>query len=652
MWYITHDSITISTAKLGISNLRRSRVSQAQDSVSFSVAGPFDAAPLFEVGDIVGISYKDDSNSQIIQWFQGRVIQIPRAGSGTEESMEYVLAGPWWFLDNLVYQQLWAAAPRLAPADLAQDEEKLGTISTTDPISGQVIVYDKIGVYKSRVILGQKQDGKRMTSAEVITDVINFANAAGAPIQLGNIEPNLKIPYDEQQDVTCAEVIRRMLRWSPDAITWFNYSSEPPTFNCQRRSSLASLTIPVTQTSAIQIIPRDDLVVPAVILKYEQTSSVNGAQYEDVSTDRYPESATGREFGALAATLQLAGSQANYVTQKIVSTEIPQLPAGEAIWWPEHDASCKKQGRQETTIIPGSTSHIGTPLEYELKEGQIQDWMDEYSAEEVTYTAQVRTVTKDEAGNKLKEEIRTVSCTIITTNAESRTYVKLASLKTGEAIPSGLAQALYNSLNPLQYEGTITLTEQECADNAPLLRNSAGYALNISGAFAAWASMNALIQQIEEDVDTGTTTIRVGPAEQLSPQDLVERLRANRGRGVAYDFLKRQTGETSSDDNTLALSGRTPIINTAGAAGAVEFLIVANTQKKITLDPAAINAVGATELKIITINAIVNGEIKNVNIIASDECSFFPAPPGGDCVLVSQSGKLSWITLSPFKCSK
>jgi hypothetical protein len=39
-----------------------------------------------------------------------------------------------------------------------------------------------------------------------------------------------------------------MLRWSPDAVTWFDYGTSPPTFHCRRRGELATVNVDVGRT--------------------------------------------------------------------------------------------------------------------------------------------------------------------------------------------------------------------------------------------------------------------------------------------------------------------------------------------------------------------------------------------------------------------
>ena len=72
--------------------------------------------------------------------------------------------------------------------------------------------------------------------------------AAPAPFQIGTVTPALVPPFKEVRDITCAEVIHQMLRWSPDAVTWFDYTTSPPTFHCNVRANLATVNVDVSQT--------------------------------------------------------------------------------------------------------------------------------------------------------------------------------------------------------------------------------------------------------------------------------------------------------------------------------------------------------------------------------------------------------------------
>lgn len=96
---------------------------------------------------------------------------------------------------------------------------------------------------------------------------------------------------------------------------------------------------------------------------------------------------------------------------------------------------------------------------------------------------------------------------------------------TARAIPSDLAQTIYNSACGPFYEGDVTLVDQ---DPPGLGLYRPGKALNLTGGETAWGSMKMPIQSVEFDVSAGRTTIQFGPPNHLEPQDLISLARANR----------------------------------------------------------------------------------------------------------------------------
>jgi hypothetical protein len=96
---------------------------------------------------------------------------------------------------------------------------------------------------------------------------------------------------------------------------------------------------------------------------------------------------------------------------------------------------------------------------------------------------------------------------------------------TTEAAPIGLAGAYYLALLVAQYEGFVTLHEEQVTGT---LRP--GKLLNIANGATEWATMAAMIQQVDEDLVTGETIARFGPPEHLSPQDFVALMQFARRR--------------------------------------------------------------------------------------------------------------------------
>jgi len=548
-WTVQGDNISGTLAELSLANLRRTRVSQARDTATFDAPGAaYDGAALFSYGESVTIK-KDDAT-----WFQGPCITIPRLGEARDERITYELAGPWWYLEKCIYLQVWRVYS-VADAELQN-------------------------AYKSRGILCQDSDGNRITSGAQIQAAINYCISKGAPITLGTVDPDIQIPWEECTDITCAEVIVRMLRWSPDCVAWFDYSTASPTFHCRKRSNLEALSLACASgapASRLFIKPRYDLQAPGVSLRYEQSHSVGAQTYETVELD---EAGDVDAIDTVISTIELAGSRASVLTQKIVTADWPS-PMTDKDWWTARVPWLGDLDANYLTIHDVSTDPSPT-LERILSEGTVQDWMDEDQAD-VVVTAQIDYTEKDGNGDPVEViKNKKVSLRLIATDAETSTYRKLGVAVSGESVPTGVAAALYAAWSQLQYDGEFTLIEEEVTGAA-----SPGRKLNLTGGLAAWASMDALIYRVNEYVDKSQTTITFGPQRHLGPDELVGLLRAFRTRNVAIGYNLRVSGDSADADSSVGLSGPAPKNEPASGGGETQMQLIKNSagDKSIGLDP-------------------------------------------------------------------
>ena len=117
-----------------------------------------------------------------------------------------------------------------------------------------------------------------------------------------------------------------MLRWHPDCVAWFDYTTTPyPTLHIRRRANLAAVALPVgvaPLSSVKGITPRNDLVPPSVVIHYEITGSSNGQSTFNLAIDAAPTTATGAEFGAVCCTIPLRGTTATSVQQRVVTRDL------------------------------------------------------------------------------------------------------------------------------------------------------------------------------------------------------------------------------------------------------------------------------------------------------------------------------------------
>lgn len=558
-----------STTYWSIRDATLKRVSQAADEFSFTLDGrTVDAASLFAYNASITV-YKDrvatrqsDGSytfSGGTQWFVGRRILEPRAASGRHERNSYLFVGPWADLDEYIYQQNWKV--------------------NAAPPGGALVAQPR-----SHVFLNLDDNGASITSAAQIADAVNYANAAAAangqsaPLQLAAGTPAFNLHYDEQREITCAEVIRKMLRWIPDAVTWFDYATSPPTLHIARRANVPSVTLDLSSGNKIgglDLVRRDDLTRPAVVLKFEQINEIDGVSWTQITEQKSPAGATGTARGTLVVTIQLAGYTLNTLAATIVTKPIQAAHATDATrlaWWKAR-LPILNNARVLNLSIPVSSVLVpNIPTRpYELTAGQMPPWISTVVDEE-TITARATYQVKDPNNNVVKEVVDEeisvrITSTAVNTNSNPVTYYAIASFVSGESVPSGLADALYGALSVAQYDGQLTLVQNEIGGSVLV-----GNVLNITGGLAEWATMNALVQQTTEHIDEGRTTITFGPAGHLGADDLVELLRVNRFRWNYTNPAARTQGQTSGAK--VELGKQTPKENSTEGAEAMKRLIV------------------------------------------------------------------------------
>jgi hypothetical protein len=139
------------------------------------------------------------------------------------------------------------------------------------------------------------------------------------------------------------------------------------------------------------------------------------------------------------------------------------------------------------------------------------------------------------------------------TNLTAGNFSSVTGVLSAEAIPYGLAGYIYGIETIPQYQGKLTLVEQEISDACPI-----GSVLNLSGGRAEWAAMNACVQRVNYD-DCGRTEIVFGPAEHLDIADIVAMNRFNRGPRWLYEVGSDQMNAMPAGQGTVALGSHVPL---------------------------------------------------------------------------------------------
>jgi hypothetical protein len=511
LWTLSKNGGTPQTlAAWGFSKAQLTIKSQAIDLLTVRQGVPFDSDPVLAFGDSVVLA-KDGA-----RWFAGRVDDPELYGSSRSERITHAMVGPWWWLQSIIYQ------------------------STRQSWNGA----EAVPVYSDNVFLGQNPvDGSHWTTGQQIQAALDWAIALGAPIQYDTTNfPALTSPFIQVRSVYCSEVIRQMLRFSPDTTTWWDYSTTPPTFRCVRRANQGSITLPVSAGNEQTFKPRYSLVLPSVAITYESSTYVQGVKYVSTVQDIAPIGATGREPRALAVSIDLEGGNFSYATAKIRVAQINNTSmdlTARMEWWgrkfpwlnsPEIDPATIVISPDNNASFPTLTGGPGG----ELVDGQIAPWMVDGSNNPIKWADDTLTATvtykkwkPDGHGptvNHGDELSAPLAVRIRSTNAVTGTYSALQNELVGEAMPIGLAAQVYAAVSVLQYQGDLTLPGAECT---PV---GMGNLLNVSGGRAEWTTMAALIVGVDYDIDEGSTKVHVGPHDHLSPDQLMELVRATRLR--------------------------------------------------------------------------------------------------------------------------
>ncbi len=535
-------------ADLGVASIRLQRSSQRTDECLLRVSAPFDGAAIFTHGSTVTLKKDDDT------YFVGRCDRDPRAGNASSEQHDVSLLGPWWYLENRIFRQAWT---------------QITNPETTPPTTAEIAT--------TYVILGMAQDGTRQTTGTVMAEAIDFAIASGAPMQLGTIMAGVQVPLDECNDITCAEVLHRCLRWTPDAVVWFDYSTSPyPSINISRRADLTASSLPASTGSgsvkivACQCAPCWSLKIDGVRLYFTVDSNPFPSVIQSAGT------LTG--FQVMECTIRLGGSKQTLLLNKVEVIELPSDP---------NDATFWMNNVPWLHSVDALTLHDGDLDNFydypnQLLSGTITDWMLDHQGKHVfDCVATVKANYTLGGTNYYDQEI---SFKYKATDAASKVYTWGEGGTPAEVPPTGLATAILAACSTLHYEGNVTVVAAECGLAASVM----GTKLNLTGGLAAWASMNALIVSTTEDLFSGRTTVVFGPPPCLGVGDMKSLAQMNRIRVPAGSAGAKKSGSRDAS-NSPTVGGAAP--TNTGFSGMPQFAKFAvtstgETPKTVTIDPA------------------------------------------------------------------
>jgi hypothetical protein len=136
----------------------------------------------------------------------------------------------------------------------------------------------------------------------------------------------------------------------------------------------------------------------------------------------------------------------------------------------------------------------------------------------------------------------------------------------------GIAQYLFNALQPYQYDGEYAKVETDFANNVSLTN-----AINFIGGRTEWTMMNAQPQSIVEDYGTKETFVQIGVAKHLTAGQLSSLLNMWAYRRTWYNPAMRA-------DNSVPNGGQVNMPDAIGSANATGGIV--NHNDLVTTDYA------------------------------------------------------------------
>jgi hypothetical protein len=588
-WGFTEPVLTLVSQGKGIFNVR----APGKD-LTAAADIPFEGA----------VKIRDSLGGNLI--FQGR--NITRRGTANPNARAdlFSFADAWYDLENTPFMQTWKYFPIG------------GGAATTKSFSRLNLFYNQ-------------STGALVNNGDQIKAIINYAISTGANLQLGTVTPAFNLPVYPTKCISCAEAILLCLRPCPDAQTWIDYTTTPPTFNCKQRSGLTTVSLAYSDGAKhkqTDITPRPDLIASGVLIDYQKTNSETSGGNTDIwitfATDAYPALFDGKALRAVVLPIDLRGA-----ALKVQALTAGAFDPTTKDWWKKKKRDLVEVGDSPAGLADNVTVDTSTVKVYkpdgtdvtaiyaanyanEMTDGVFASWMKtdagtQIVVQEVIVQANLswKEVSPTSANIELrKHDAHQVSVRTKLTNSAvgSVTYSTVSQFD--EIAPSGLAQAIYDALSTLQYEGEHEIVEKNISQIV-----GPQNVLNITGGAAAWATMKASIQSVRHEFFTGNTAISFGPPKHIAPGDLIALSIWSRTRQVFEDPSIQKTGQISGANGSAELGKNTPRENTAEGlpmsqklveahdlGGGLTGLIVKDANQTIAPDGSSIPATQAFQM--------------------------------------------------------
>ncbi len=571
------------------------------DNWDFKLGGLADRATLqFPAGALSTTSPFTFRSKVLIQIdgrnvFMGYVSEDVRNKTGTVDSGLLTVSGPWWYLQNLVYQfslQVLVALdpqnnPTFSTSYYTHFTLNLFPVYTFSGSSGGSDASSPSPSWVETITLFQSQ--------AMIQKVLDYAISQGAWLAY-NLADILDVSVHPKDvlNITCAEAIQQQFK-DYDAVVWFDYSGAQPMFHCKQRKDLPTLTRslvyppssifnPRLHIEGFKLRERYDLKCPYVQIAYEQPVSVNGVQSIEQAWDIWPvppgwvpgtlPPAPQNSFKAIITTVPLRAINCATHSKFIQTLGIAMDDFSYHGFWqtvkPELDPDVNPDAANEYYNIQYVRSQRSSGLPNIILRGGYCKQMGGQVAKDnlivkVTYQ---RRIDNNRVGSQVSLHTWNRRGLVTNLNFPGGAYFTYSTFSSdGDVIGNfdGMAREIWEDLNPANglWEGTVPLLETVYSGQIVM-----GFALNLNNTLPQHAAMAALIQSISVRVRTGAIyySLEIGPNKTISAQQIADRLRAARYTYIqVFNFGNLPQGNTPdtlpTDEQTDCLSESQPSLS-------------------------------------------------------------------------------------------
>ena len=407
---------------------------------------------------------------------------------------------------------------------------------------------DAANFARSHVILGRDGTTKLSTTSEITTALAwakaVLSNSFDFTVSTGL--PSVYPPPDEVVDLTCAEVVERMLRYVPYATTRWDYSQTPPHLYIEAAdaSSAQSLDLDVVSVAQCQISRRSDRDINGVRVYIERAHTVNG-QFDSATVETQASGSTGG-VGIVRHTIELEGKKEE---KEFNTISIQRWYVWDAIELLEqiYPNMFNSEEYDYTNISTDLGAYALTP--YVLLDGEYKDWMDASPsyADFANVALHIEYHQERKDGTQGKDFVQDISVPMIGGFGLSdgeETFERVLSTIAEESI-GNIAARIYDARALLQYSGNLEILLQRGAIEFDGSRYpnqisvegklsdsvlECGKRINLSNGRPEWETMAALISGVGIDFLSRSVSYSIDPPATLSAGDLIAIERANRVR--------------------------------------------------------------------------------------------------------------------------